>query len=209
MLRSVLFCLGLSLSTVASAGLSLGAFGPSSSPAVSVSPAFGPLAANGSLAANYIDFGVDFTFGGVEGYFDDTDVFAFGGINADGVLDLLTAVDGRIVFAGTTVGTTAESISVEAGFAGEGQLLLSVYDIDDVLIGSVANGATLGLNSRSLLTLAMPGIASFRISGTDTFGVAQILITGAAVPEPASWALMIGGFGVIGGTLRQRRAAFA
>jgi len=28
----------------------------------------------------------------------------------------------------------------------------------------------------------------------------------AAVPEPASWAMMIGGFGLIGGTLRRRRA---
>ncbi|RYF07394.1 MAG: PEP-CTERM sorting domain-containing protein, partial [Oxalobacteraceae bacterium] len=27
-----------------------------------------------------------------------------------------------------------------------------------------------------------------------------------ALPEPASWALMIGGFGMVGGTLRRRRA---
>ena len=208
MLRSVLFCLGLSLSTVAHAALSPGAFGPSSNPAVSVTPAFGPLAANGSLDANYIDFGVDFTFGGVEGYFDDG-VFAFGGINADGVLDLLTAVDGRIVIAGNTVGTTTSSISVEAGFASEGQLLLSAFDINDVLIGSVSNGAALGLNSRSLMTLTTPGIASFRISGNDTFGVAQILIAAATVPEPASWALMIGGFALVGGAQRQLRVAIA
>ena len=32
---------------------------------------------------------------------------------------------------------------------------------------------------------------------------------GAAVPEPASWALMIGGFGLAGATLRRRRAAVA
>ena len=49
MLRSVLFCLGLSLSTVAHAALSPGAFGPESNPAVSVTPAFGPLAAVGTL----------------------------------------------------------------------------------------------------------------------------------------------------------------
>lgn len=30
----------------------------------------------------------------------------------------------------------------------------------------------------------------------------------AAVPEPASWALMIGGFGMVGASLRRRRASF-
>lgn len=38
----------------------------------------------------------------------------------------------------------------------------------------------------------------------DTFTV-----TAAAVPEPASWALMIGGFGLVGAVLRQRRAVAA
>ena len=28
---------------------------------------------------------------------------------------------------------------------------------------------------------------------------------GGAVPEPATWAMMIGGFGAIGGTMRYRR----
>jgi hypothetical protein len=32
-------------------------------------------------------------------------------------------------------------------------------------------------------------------------------IYSAAVPEPASWALMIGGFGAIGASLRLRRTA--
>ena len=30
--------------------------------------------------------------------------------------------------------------------------------------------------------------------------------TAAAVPEPASWALMIGGFALIGSTMRRRNA---
>ena len=31
----------------------------------------------------------------------------------------------------------------------------------------------------------------------------------AAVPEPASWALMLGGFGMIGGVMRRRKVTFA
>jgi hypothetical protein len=32
---------------------------------------------------------------------------------------------------------------------------------------------------------------------------------GPGVPEPATWALMIGGFGLAGGMLRRRRTAVA
>jgi hypothetical protein len=31
----------------------------------------------------------------------------------------------------------------------------------------------------------------------------------AAVPEPASWAMMLGGFGLVGGALRRRRTTLA
>lgn len=206
MLRSTVFIFGLALATSAHAALSPGAFGPASNPAVSVTPAFGVLAAGGTLGANYIDFGVDFSFGGVEGYFDDSDIFAFGGINGSGDLDLLTAVDGRIVIAGTTIGTTTNFISVEAGYADVGQITLSVFDASNVLIASVVNGSTLGLNNRSLLSLTAAGIASFSVSSADTFGVAQISI-GSAVPEPASWALLIAGFVVVGQARRRQRVA--
>lgn len=57
----------------------------------------------------------------------------------------------------------------------------------------------------SLVALAAPcaagGIcdANFRFSG----------VTAAAIPEPASWALLIAGFGIIGGTLRRHRGSIA
>jgi hypothetical protein len=48
---------------------------------------------------------------------------------------------------------------------------------------------------------------------TDSSSVAidNIVLTAvpAAVPEPASWALMVGGFGLVGGALRRRRRASA
>jgi hypothetical protein len=49
----------------------------------------------------------------------------------------------------------------------------------------------------------------------DSFGGADKTVTiganglsaAGAVPEPAAWALMIGGFGFAGATLRRRKAA--
>jgi len=40
-------------------------------------------------------------------------------------------------------------------------------------------------------------------------GVDNLQLSVAAVPEPASWAMMIGGFGLAGGTLRRRRIRVA
>jgi choice-of-anchor A domain-containing protein len=44
-------------------------------------------------------------------------------------------------------------------------------------------------------------------AGPLTFTPAQSLGIADAVPEPASWALLIAGFGVVGGAMRRRRAA--
>ena len=45
-------------------------------------------------------------------------------------------------------------------------------------------------------------IADFAVDG-GTFGVVDLR---GAVPEPATWALMIAGFGAVGASLRRRRA---
>ena len=53
-----------------------------------------------------------------------------------------------------------------------------------------------------------PGPATYqffsRANGAD-FGNFALTQVGGAVPEPASWALMIGGFGLAGAALRRRR----
>ena len=51
-------------------------------------------------------------------------------------------------------------------------------------------------------TLAAPTFRTgqFVLDGGTTLTISEI----AAVPEPATWAMMIGGFGLVGGTLRRR-----
>ncbi|MFI4964640.1 MAG: PEPxxWA-CTERM sorting domain-containing protein [Caulobacterales bacterium] len=46
-------------------------------------------------------------------------------------------------------------------------------------------------------------VGAAHVDGADT--LVDISYDKAAVPEPAAWALMIGGFGLAGATLRQRR----
>ncbi|OYW46189.1 MAG: hypothetical protein B7Z08_06740 [Sphingomonadales bacterium 32-68-7] len=42
-------------------------------------------------------------------------------------------------------------------------------------------------------------------SSTDAFKLQGVKFTATAVPEPATWAMMIIGFGVIGGAMRRRK----
>lgn len=50
-------------------------------------------------------------------------------------------------------------------------------------------------------TFQLPSI----VSGTSTLTISQV--AAAAVPEPATWAMFIGGFGLIGSGLRRKKAS--
>ncbi|MBO9576260.1 MAG: PEP-CTERM sorting domain-containing protein [Sphingobium sp.] len=53
----------------------------------------------------------------------------------------------------------------------------------------------------------VPGHAGPQGLGDEGWGLSNIRLTGpaaGAVPEPASWALMIGGLGLVGGAMRRR-----
>jgi len=57
------------------------------------------------------------------------------------------------------------------------------------------------------------GPSSADIGGSDLAGYygptgsSAFTLTSGAVPEPASWALMLGGFGLVGGAMRRRRTS--
>jgi len=80
-------------------------------------------------------------------------------------------------------------VTVEAGLAANGNLLLSVFDSSHNLITSRVNGLDgLGPDGRSVITINAPGIAFFEVSTShqDTFGVNQITIgeVGSTAPPP-------------------------
>jgi hypothetical protein len=56
-------------------------------------------------------------------------------------------------------------------------------------------------------TFNAAGVTSVRISGDSPFAIDNVVLSDrvAAVPEPASWAMMIVGFGAIGAAARRRQ----
>ena len=95
------------------------------------------------------------------------------------------------------------------------------YDQNDVLIGSIDDGSGAFFSSGG-----DADFDNYRFYGaTNAGGIHKIFISNdgggievdhlqyglnsAGVPEPATWALMIGGFGLAGMALRRRRSAIA
>ena len=160
--------------------------------------------------------GIDYSFGGVEGIFDDGagDEGSFAGVS-DGILTLFAPVDGRIVLPGTTTQGLTSFLSVEAGFSANGALLLMAFDSNGVLIASVANGLPLGPHARTTMTIDRLGvydIASFQVVtlAVNNFGVQQVSIedplASSIVPEPASFTIFcLASFLGIGGALSRRK----
>ncbi len=65
-----------------------------------------------------------------------------------------------------------------------GSLTLEAFNLAGVLIGSTTNGEATGPHGRTLATLDVPGIHSFRVSGSDTWGMDQIEF--GALTDPPS-----------------------
>jgi len=95
--------------------------------------------------------------------------------------------------------------------AGSTFSLASVLSIDDLKAGTVdffhtakvtgitvSDGATLTSQSGTL-----------QASSDGNYGYAAVAALPGAVPEPATWALMIGGFALAGGMMRRRTVRFA
>ena len=87
------------------------------------------------------------------------------------------------------------------------------------------NGGGIGIDAGSVLryfadgpqlfagTTAAPTLlaGTYALAPTSGYSASTLTITSvaAAVPEPSSWALMIGGLGLVGGRLRRARGSRA
>lgn len=108
---------------------------------------------------------------------------------------------------------------------GPGSYVLSFFYSDRPNVGAASNGLAVLLGGTSILNIAGGNGGSqtnwvqksvafsvadqarlkFAARGTsDSYGSYIDSITLSAVPEPATWAMMIGGFGLVGGMMRRR-----
>ncbi|MBW8742882.1 MAG: PEPxxWA-CTERM sorting domain-containing protein [Sphingomonas sp.] len=78
---------------------------------------------------------------------------------------------------------------------------------------SPSNGNQVNPSSNRLVTLTFTGADRWNVTGLqfsstgNAFEFDNVNVVTAGVPEPASWALMLGGFGAIGFAMRSRRKA--
>lgn len=68
--------------------------------------------------------------------------------------------------------------------------------------GTLLGSITMNSLNTSTISIASPG-GSFTSESGEFLGFSQTPQTGA-VPEPATWAMMIGGFGFVGGAIRRK-----
>ena len=150
-----------------------------------------PTAAN---AAAMINVGPPQADGSISGTFESQ------GINAGTFNDVLTFNFSQFGSANATISSIFRlSQNNNIDFT---SVTLNGTSFDIASTGNVEFRFLQGLAiSPGIQTLGISGISGGNGSYAGTFSVATL----AAIPEPASWALMLIGFGAVGSTLRRRR----
>jgi hypothetical protein len=192
------------------AGLALIASAAQASLLYSFAGPTGPMASPGSVNANFASGGgagsVSFSLDGYTSLDGDNfyiDIFTLslnGAAVAQGTFDMGGGGVNRVFFA--PVGFSISPISF-GGFAGGRTDFF-------IPLSLIAGVNSLTFSYESPLTFEGSGRAGPQGTGDEAWGLHDILVNGPArgdaVPEPAAWMLMIGGFGLAGVALRRRRA---
>jgi hypothetical protein len=145
----------------------------------------------------------------------ETQITCGGGAEAGSCYVLEGPVGSAGVLSQTFTDNPGDTLTISGWISGVNQGPSQVaYYLDGTLLFDTADPVPAGGWTNYTVTATATGTDTFSVSfyndpsfdKLDNFSVAS---TAAAVPEPASWALMIGGFFGLGATLRgaRRRAA--
>lgn len=117
------------------------------------------------------------------------------------VPSLMSSFTANSFFGGARSVTMSTFVDANNGIFTGNQLATATF----TSIGSRTEMDALGLSSPYSETVRF----DLTFGGEGSFNNTVNLSGVAAVPEPASWAMMLGGFGMLGGALRRRRTTVA
>lgn len=136
-------------------------------------------------------------------YLGENALFVGAGEGGGGQVKAFSLTDGRLL---------AAFIAFDSRFAGDLSLgFARIAGRDTLLVGMASRGGTLGMldvtgrGGRDRLAASDAAFSYLTPFGTDyTDGLSVAGLT-ASIPETASWAMMIAGFGMLGSTARRKR----
>lgn len=124
-------------------------------------------------------------------------------VNGNGFGDVYQTVN-------LTAGQTYILSFLYGGRPDGGEQKLNVFVGDDLLTATPLTGSYGNWTSQSFSFIAKGGLTpiefkSIATSGLASYGNEVTNVSLSAVPEPATWGMMIAGFGMVGGLVRRRR----
>jgi hypothetical protein len=133
----------------------------------------------------------------------------FGAIPGTGVNNYLIAprYDVTSMLFTNAVGSVSFGLNTSGG---QNSVTINAYDAQGVLLQTKAN-VMANQGSFEVQTLTASGIAKIDVVGAAPggavrlYGIDNLTYTVSAVPEPATWAMMLGGFGMTGMAMRRRK----